>query len=155
MLSDLRFPLFNSVMRASLPGDRVEAVIEARMAACRDCDVPMLWWTGPSSTPVDLGAASVFRHFLLRLDRAPASTSSLFLRGGVAGVYDVSTVPELRRRGLGAQITRAALGEARAGGCDMAILHSFNQGLSMYRQLGFEKVCDIGQYVWAPENFSR
>ena len=30
-----------------------------------------------------------------------------------------------------------------------------NLGVGMYRSLGFEELCDIGQYVWVPEGFSR
>lgn len=223
-LSDLPFPLFNSVMRAHLAGDRADAVIEARIAACRVRDVPMLWWTGPSTTPPDLGerldrhgfflerahgmavdlqaaatpsydravsiepvedsvtlatwsrvlcdsfgaprpfgdafadlaetiglgSRSPFRHFLARLNGEPVATCSLFLGAGVAGIYDVSTVPERRQRGIGRQITWAAMHEARALGYRMAILHSSALGAGMYRGLGFQDVCAIGQHVWAP-----
>ena len=48
-LSDLPFPLFNSVMRSRVPDEHVEAMIESRVEACRTRNVPMLWWTGPSS----------------------------------------------------------------------------------------------------------
>ena len=227
-LSTLPFPLFNSVMRARLPGDRIDALIDARLAACEARKVPMLWWTGPSTTPADLGERldrcgfvlegargmaadlechvaphdlpppepapsieavedaatlaqwsrvlcdsfgaphpfgeafgelavtiglgplSPFRHFLARVDGEPAATCSLFLGAGVAGIYDVSTLPERRRRGLGRLITRAAMHEARARGYRMAILHSSALGAGVYRALGFQDVCAIGQYVWVP-----
>ena len=64
-LSDLPFPLFNSVMRARVPDDRAEALIESRLAACRSRNVPMLWWTGPSSLPADLPARLDRHGFLL------------------------------------------------------------------------------------------
>ena len=90
------------------------------------------------------------RHFLARVDGEPAATCSLFLGAGVAGIYDVSTLPELRKRGLGRLITRAAMREARARGYRMAILHSSTLGAGIYRALGFRDVCAIGQHVWPP-----
>jgi len=227
-ISDLKYPLFNSVMRARVDDRRIDAVIETRMHACRERGVPMLWWTGPSTTPIALGDqllrigfflepafgmaadlhaipdapasglkiepvrdhatlkrwsrvlcdafgapqsfgdafaemaeqiglqdASPFRHYLATLDGEAVATCSLFLGAGVAGIYDVSTIPERRRRGIGAAITRFAMDDARAAGYRMAILHASNLGRGMYRSLGFEELCDIGQYVWVPEGFTR
>ena len=102
-----------------------------------------------------LDAASPFRHFLGRVQGEPAATCSVFFGAGVAGIYDVATLPEHRRRGLGAAVTRAATSAAIAGGYRMAILHSSTAGAAMYRALGFDDVCLIGQHVWAPENFRR
>ena len=237
-ISDLPFPRFNSVMRARASADDADAMIEARIAACQARQVPMLWWTGPSTAPDDLGdrlaargflfepahgmvadltlsevghaqdrvasglsrtdaviepvadakslttwsrvlcdsfgapqpfgdsfaelataigldARSPFRHFLARLDGEPVATCSLFLGAGVGGIYDVSTIPERRRRGIARAITAAAMQEARALGCRIAILHSSSLGSGVYRSLGFEDICDIGQYVWVPQGFSR
>ena len=102
-----------------------------------------------------LDAASPFRHFLGRVEGEPAATCSVFFGAGVAGIYDVATLPERRRRGLGAAVTRAAAAEAIARGYRMAILHSSTTGAAMYRALGFDDVCLIGQHVWAPEDFRR
>lgn len=223
-LSHLPFPLFNSVLGARLDADRADAAIEARIRDCSRRQVPMLWWTGPSTSPPDLGErlrrrgfvlepalgmagdtrhiigqpgraaievepvcdneglaawsrvlcdafgapaafgeafadlaaavglgpASPFRHFLGRLDGEPAATCSLFLGAGVAGIYDVGTLPDRRQRGLGAAMTRAAVAAAGASGYRMAVLHASALGTNMYRRLGFEAVCSIGQYVWSP-----
>jgi GNAT superfamily N-acetyltransferase len=226
-ISDLPFPLFNSVMHARVSPGAADALIDARIAACEARHVPMLWWTGPSTSPDDLGdrldrrgflfepahgmvadldrlerdptrtdvaieavtdlstlrtwsrvlcdsfgapqpfgdafaglavsigldARSLFRHFLARVDGEPAATCSMFLGAGVAGIYDVSTVPERRRCGIGRAITAAAMHEARALGYRTAILHSSTLGTGVYRSLGFEDVCDIGQFVWVPQGF--
>lgn len=229
-LSDLPFPLFNSVVRARLSDAEADARIEARVRDCGDRQVPMLWWTGPSTTPADLGtrlerrgfvlepavgmaadlaamaivpsadpdltveavddaatlatwsrvlcdafgaprtfgdafgdlavtmgldARAPFRHFLGRVNGEPAATCSVFFGAGVAGIYDVATLPACRRRGLGAAVTRAASAEAMARGYRMAILHASRAGAGMYRAIGFDDVCLIGQHVWAPEDFRR
>ena len=229
-LSDLPFPLFNSVMRARVPDDRADRMIESRVAACRTRNVPMLWWTGPSSLPVDLrarlerhglvlepafgmavdlqadswvsrddptiviepvedaptlatwsrvlcdsfgaphrfgeafaelasaiglDARSPFRHLLARVNGEPVATCSLFLGAGVGGIYDVATLPDWRRRGVGRAVTMAAMSEARALGYRMAILHSSTTGVGMYRSLGFQEVCPIGQHIWSPDGFGR
>jgi ribosomal protein S18 acetylase RimI-like enzyme len=104
---------------------------------------------------VGLGPSARFRHFLGYLNGEPVATCSLYLGAGVAGVYDVGTLPERRRRGVGAAITRAAIVDAAASGYRMAILHSSASGAAMYRGLGFADVCAIGQYVWAPDRLRR
>lgn len=228
-ISNLPFPLFNSVVRANVPADRADALIERRIDPCLERGVPMLWWTGPSTSPPDLGARlvakgffhepsvgmaatigridestpmpmvriarvsdaaslaewsrvlcdsfgapqsfgeafaemahgvgfgrdSAFRHYLARAGNVPVATCSLFLGAGVAGIYDVSTLPEWRRRGIGAAITRFAMLDAFAAGSRTAILHASALGAGMYRSLGFEDICDIGQYVWAPQDYQR
>lgn len=62
-ISDLPFPLFNSVLRARFTSDGADAAIDERIAACRERGVPMLWWTGPSSAPDDLGSRLIERGF--------------------------------------------------------------------------------------------
>ena len=84
------------------------------------------------ASAIGLGSRSPFRHFLARVNGQPAATCSLFLGAGVAGIYDVSTMPEHRRRGIGASITRAAMQEARPS-LRHEILHSSALGSGMYR----------------------
>ncbi|MFI6833409.1 GNAT family N-acetyltransferase [Kribbella sp. NPDC050241] len=96
-----------------------------------------------------LGYGDPWRHYLGRLDGEPIATTTIFLGAGVAGVYFVMTVPEARRRGIGAAITYAALREA-AGVAEYGVLGSSPAGRSVYAGLGFREYCTIDLYEWAP-----
>ena len=93
-----------------------------------------------------LGVADPWRHYIGYVDGEPVATVTVFLAAGVAGVYFVMTVPEARRRGIGAAITAAVLREARDSGFEYAVLGSSPAGLSVYAGLGFREVCAINLY---------
>jgi GNAT superfamily N-acetyltransferase len=95
------------------------------------------------------GYGDPWRHYLGWLDGEPVATATIFLAAGVAGVYFVMTVPEMRRRGIGAAITLAALQEARDSGFEYGVLGSSPAGRSVYAGLGFREYCTIDLYEWS------
>jgi GNAT superfamily N-acetyltransferase len=222
-ISDIPFALFNSVLRARLTADQIDAAIEARIAQGKTRQVPLLWWTSPATQPPDLedylerhgfiheghmpGMAVVLarlaedfsnppgliirevndpstlklwsqtcgegfglpefavegfydlmthaggdrmRAYLGWLDGEPVATSLLVLEAGAAGIYNVTTIPAARRKGIGAAMTYLPLQEAKAAGYRLGILNASEMGVGVYRSLGFQEYCKIGQYVWAP-----
>jgi GNAT superfamily N-acetyltransferase len=93
-----------------------------------------------------IGHGYPLHHLLGRLDGAPAATASLVLAGGIAGVYDVSTVPEARRRGVGMAMTLAVLHEARRLGYGIAFLLPSRMGRPLYERIGFRQRCVCPAY---------
>jgi GNAT superfamily N-acetyltransferase len=78
-----------------------------------------------------IGPDVVCPHFLAYLHGVPVATATLFLRAGVAGIYQVATLPEVRRQGIGAAITRVPLLHARDRGAQTSILFSSPLGYEL------------------------
>jgi ribosomal protein S18 acetylase RimI-like enzyme len=97
-----------------------------------------------------LGYAEPMRHFLGRLNGEAVATTTLLLRNGVAGIYNVATLPAARRQGLGAALTLAALRYAQSQGYPRAMLLATPSGYPVYRRLGLLECCTVPQYVWVP-----
>ncbi len=90
---------------------------------------------------------SPFAHYVGRLEGEVVATASLSLSAGVAGIFNVATLPEARRRGFGAALTLTALRDARRRGYRICILQSSAMALGIYRRLGFEQYSTYSLYV--------
>jgi ribosomal protein S18 acetylase RimI-like enzyme len=224
-ITDVPFPMFNSVMRARIPEERVEITIQTVIDRYKKRNVPIAWSITQSTQPstlrkdlikhgfafvgddpgmaVDLlkidgrfqtpaglridqihdkallrtwcqticsggglpefvkdafinsfngfqpGPNSPMQFFMGLLKGDPVATSMLFLGAGVAGIYNVVTTPEVRGQGIGTAMTLAPLLEARSNGYRIGVLTSSEMGFRVYRQLGFQEFCKIGNYEWS------
>ena len=92
------------------------------------------------------------RLFVGRLDERPVGTSIAIRSGDASGVYNVGTLPQARRRGVGSAVTWAAVGAGQAWGCDTVVLQSSVMGLSMYPDMGFRTVAPY--VTFAPSSAS-
>jgi hypothetical protein len=78
------------------------------------------------------------------VDGVPVATAASVTCGGVAGLYNVATLPNCRERGYGEAVTRFALHAAlveHPG--SRLILQATAQGLSLYQRMGFRSVTKI------------
>ena len=86
------------------------------------------------------------RFYTALLDGQPVGTTAMVIVNGVPGIYCVSTLPEFRRRGIGAVLTTLPLLDARAEGYQMATLQSSVMGYPIYTKLGFREVCKLKMF---------
>lgn len=97
-----------------------------------------------------LGPQHSVRLFLGTFAGKPVATVKLFFAAGVAYIGRVVTIPEYRRRGIGARITLHALHAARHAGYRVAVLTASPMGIDIYRRLGFREYCLVSSYAWNP-----
>jgi GNAT superfamily N-acetyltransferase len=100
-----------------------------------------------TAAPWMLETDSPLRHFVAYLDGEPAGVSSLYLEGGVGGIYSVASRRALRGRGIGSRLTWAAADEARRAGAALAVLQASSQGKTIYERLGFRGCCGFAEYT--------
>lgn len=74
------------------------------------------------------------------------AASSLVVSNGVAGVYNVATLPRFRHRGFGEAMTRHAVLRGHELGCDVAILQATPPGRPIYERIGFHTVAHYLTY---------
>jgi GNAT superfamily N-acetyltransferase len=89
-----------------------------------------------------------FQTYLALLNGKPVGTSQLFLSEGVAGIYNVTCIPEVRGQGIGSAITLAPLLKARELGYRIGILQASQRGYGVYRRLGFQDFGELSLYLW-------
>jgi hypothetical protein len=84
------------------------------------------------------------RMFIGRVDGRAVAAAMGYILDGAVGVFGVATVASARRRGYGAALTRAAM--LTELGLP-AVLAPSEEGASLYRGLGFERVGELT--IWS------
>jgi GNAT superfamily N-acetyltransferase len=137
--SDYRFDSSTRIMAMSLDALPPEPGIELGEGSWQEClrvmDLPegLLEGVDPSA----------FHPLLARFDGRNVSTALAFDHHGDCGIYNVATVPEARRRGIGSAVTTVQLHLARERGCTTASLQSTEMAERVYALVGFR---DLGRY---------
>jgi hypothetical protein len=74
-ITDVPFPVFNSIMRARLRPVEEDGAIAGVVARGKARKVPVLWWTGPATLPSDLASRLIAHGF--RGDTIPGMAAGL------------------------------------------------------------------------------
>jgi hypothetical protein len=86
------------------------------------------------------------RLYLGYLGHRAVATAEAVIAGGVVGLYNISTVPPYRRRGIGTSMTVRPLLDARNAGIRTGILQAAPEGVGVYTRVGFETFGPITEY---------
>ncbi len=87
------------------------------------------------------------RYFVGYLAGNPVAASEVFFGGGVAGLYNIATQVEFRRRGIGGAMTTAALTAAIDAGYPTMVLQASPEGEPVYRRLGFQILGQVTEHA--------
>ena len=90
-----------------------------------------------------------FQHYVCHSADVFVAAVTLTPVGSFVGVSNVSTIPEVRRRGFGSGLLAASLRDATSRGARVAVLSADDSGADVYRGLGFEEVARHLTYVKA------
>ena len=93
-----------------------------------------------------VGLSENLHHYLGYIDDTPVATSTVFYSDGVAGLYCVASLPDVRGRGLGSVMSAFPLLEAREEGYNVGVLHSTRMAHGVYLRLGFKDYGEIVNY---------
>jgi GNAT superfamily N-acetyltransferase len=96
---------------------------------------------------VGFGDDVPYRHYLAHADGEAVATTTSVIADDVIGIYNVATVPDARRRGIGRAITLASMRDGALSGCAMAVLQASETGRPVYEALGFRVFADYNLYV--------
>lgn len=93
------------------------------------------------AAPFILDTNSAQKLFVGFYEGAPVATSALFVQNDVAGIWDITTRPEFRRKGIGTDMTVCTLKYARDFcNCNVGVLTASEAGERVYRKIGFQKI---------------
>lgn len=85
------------------------------------------------------GGAAEHNHFYLEVDGRVGSITTVVVHEGVAGIYNVGTPPEARRRGYAEMLLTQLMGWLRSAGIETVLLQveSGSPAEKLYEKLGF------------------
>lgn len=88
------------------------------------------------------------RYLMASFDGKPLGIATLFLGADVAEIYELAVIPRARGQGIGTRLTLSCLRLARRLGYRVAVLQASGKGESIYRRIGFNRVCTISHWYY-------
>jgi GNAT superfamily N-acetyltransferase len=86
-------------------------------------------------------------HYLGTLGDIPVSTATVVLDGTLAGIWNVGTLREYTRRGIGAEMMHHAMADALNLGYSESMLLASPEGLPLYEHLGYTTLATVNTFV--------
>lgn len=89
-------------------------------------------------------------HFIAYLNGVPVGTATLSVTPSSAGIWNLATLPEHRKHGIGSALVHAALVEAKKRHYDqvMAILMPKGLARGLFTKMRFKAVCEFPFYIY-------
>ena len=132
------------VRRAETPAQRREfAAINAANWDPPD-DFVLLFYE--AATSVLLEREAPIALYVAYQRSVAVATVEVATGGGVAGIYNVSTLSHWRNRGFASALLRQVMVKARDRGIHRAALQAAPDAAGIYRRLGFESFGEVTEY---------
>ncbi|GHO83086.1 GNAT family N-acetyltransferase [Dictyobacter formicarum] len=98
------------------------------------------------------GAGKHWHHYVGRQQGKAVAVAAVLLHQGVAGIYGVATLPQVRRQGIATAMMQHVIGAIGQLGYAIATLSPSDMSEAIYRRLGFENYCQLHHYrISSPE----
>ena len=135
----------------------VDTESEEELGAYTDIMIRAFQVGGPVREPLERFTYEFQRypnssHYLVISDNQPVACASVIYCAGVAGVYNVATLPEYQRKGFATALMVTIMKEARDKGYQYSILHSSDKGKYVYEQLGYKVKFWFKRYLLRPKD---
>ncbi|HVF99325.1 MAG TPA: GNAT family N-acetyltransferase [Chloroflexia bacterium] len=133
------------------PGLAITRVEDTRDIGTFRAILSRVFHIAPDEAEMVLGdnalAVEGVRHYLGRLDGEAVGTLSVVTSGPVPGIWNVGTLPEHRRAGIGTALMHHALREAANEGRTSSMLLASKEGVPLYELLGYRTLSTVRIFV--------
>lgn len=97
-------------------------------------------------TQTGYGDNTPLQLYLVWQSERPVATAAAFSAAGVVGLYEVATLPDIRRQGVASLLTQQILTPYNQGDNKLATLLASSMAESLYKRLGFTEYCRLAIY---------
>ena len=81
-------------------------------------------------------------------DGEAIATSAVFMGSEAAGLDNITTIPDWRKKGIGASMVSHSLKFSQSLGYNIGVLQASDMGYNLYRELGFKKYYEFKEHIW-------